>query len=95
MKTIWLREEIFKRDIQLNKINTAKQLGHKVSQELFSNISERRSWDGNSFHSLIRIRTLNIRFQSQEGVLYQVVYLVLYCRFLGGKGTPGMFNPVL
>ncbi len=26
-----------------------------VSQELFSNISKRRSWDGNSFHSLIRI----------------------------------------
>ena len=28
-------------------------------------------------------------------MLYQVVYLVLYCWFLGGKGTPGMFDPVL
>jgi hypothetical protein len=28
-------------------------------------------------------------------VLYQVISLVFYCRFLGGKGTPGMFNPVL
>ncbi len=31
-----------------------------------------------------------------EGVLlYQVIFLVLYCRFLGGKGTSGMFDPVL
>ncbi len=67
----------------------------KVSQKLFSNISKRRSRDGNSFYSLVRIRTLNIRFQSREGVLYQVIYLVLYCWFLGGKGTPGMFDPVL
>ena len=63
------------------------------------NISERRSWDGNSRHSLIRIRALNIRFQSREGVLYQVVDLVLYYVLLGiylrGKGTPGMFDPVL
>jgi hypothetical protein len=99
IKTIWFCEEIFKRDIQLNKIDTVEQLGDiftpKVSQELFSNISKRRSWDGSSFHSLIRIRTLNIRFQSQEGVLYQVIFLVLYCWFLGGKCTPGMFYPVL
>jgi hypothetical protein len=27
IKTIWFREEIFKRDIQLNKIDTVKQLG--------------------------------------------------------------------
>jgi hypothetical protein len=27
IKTIWFREEIFKRDIQLNKIDTAKRLG--------------------------------------------------------------------
>jgi hypothetical protein len=27
IKTIWFREEIFKRNIQLNKINTVKQLG--------------------------------------------------------------------
>jgi hypothetical protein len=26
-KTIWFREEIFKRDIQMNKIDTAQQLG--------------------------------------------------------------------
>ncbi len=27
IKTIWFREEIFKRDVQLHKINTVKQLG--------------------------------------------------------------------
>ncbi len=27
IKTIWFREEIFKRDIQLNKIDTVEQLG--------------------------------------------------------------------
>jgi hypothetical protein len=27
IKTIWFREEILKRDIQLNKVNTVKQLG--------------------------------------------------------------------
>ncbi len=27
IKTIWFREKIFKRDIQLNKINTVEQLG--------------------------------------------------------------------
>ncbi len=27
IKTIWFCEEIFKRDIKLNKINTVKQLG--------------------------------------------------------------------
>jgi hypothetical protein len=27
IKTFWFHEEIFKRDIQLNKINTVKQLG--------------------------------------------------------------------
>ncbi len=94
IKTIWFREEIFKRDIQLNKINTVEQLGDiftKGLTRLILNISKRRSWDGNSFLSLIRIQTLNIRLQSQEGVLYQVIYLVLYCWFLGGKGTPSMF----
>jgi hypothetical protein len=58
IKTIWFHEEIFKRDIQLNKINTVEQLGEvftKVSQELFSNMSKGRSWSGNSFHYLNRI----------------------------------------
>ena len=27
IKTIWFREEIFKRDVQLHKINTVEQLG--------------------------------------------------------------------
>jgi len=27
IKTIWIREEIFKRDVQLHKIDTAEQLG--------------------------------------------------------------------
>jgi len=27
IKTIWFREEIFKRDVQLHKIDTVKQLG--------------------------------------------------------------------
>ncbi len=37
-----------------------------------------------SFHSL-KIQTLNIRFQSREGVLYQVINLVLYYRVIGVK----------
>ncbi len=98
IKTIWFRER-FSREIsnqtKLTQLNNCKTFSPKVSQELFSNISERRSWDGNSFHSLIWIRTLNIRFQPQEGVLYQVIFTVLYCWFLGGKGNPGMLDPVL
>ncbi len=31
----------------------------------------------------------------EDTLLYQVIHLVLYCWFLGGKGTPGMFDPVL
>jgi hypothetical protein len=34
-------------------------------------------------------------YDSDHAVLYQVIFLVLYCWFLGGKGTPGMFNPGL
>ena len=60
----------------------------KVSLELFLNISKRRSRNGNSLHSLIRIRALDIRFQSREGVLYQVIYLVLYCWVYSGVKVP-------
>ncbi len=28
-------------------------------------------------------------------LLYQVIFLVLYCQFLWGKGTLSMFDPVL
>jgi hypothetical protein len=34
IKTIWFREEIFKRDIQLNKIDTVKQLGDIFTKDL-------------------------------------------------------------
>ncbi len=85
IKTIRIHEDNFKRDIQLNKINTVEQLGDiftkGLTQMLFLNIYKRRSWDGNSLHSLIRIQALNIKFQSQEGVLYQVINLVLHCLF--------------
>jgi hypothetical protein len=63
IKTIWFREEIFKRNIQLNKStqsNNWETSSQKVSQGLFLNISKRRSWNGNSRHSLIRIRASNI-----------------------------------
>ena len=36
LKTIWFREEIFKRDIQLNKIDTVEQLGHIFTKGLTS-----------------------------------------------------------
>jgi hypothetical protein len=34
IKTIWFGEEIFKRDIQLNKINTVEQLGDIFTKNL-------------------------------------------------------------
>ncbi len=74
IKTIWFREEIFKSGIQLIKIDTINQLGEsslKVSQKLFSNTSEKKSWDGIVIpHSLTIFRSLNSRFQSRGGVLY-------------------------
>ncbi len=66
---------------KLTQSNIWEIFSPKISQELFLNISKRRSWDGNSLHSLIRIWALNIRFQSREGVLYQLINLVLYCQF--------------
>ena len=49
IETIWFREEIFKRGIQLQKIDTIEQLGDIFTKGLYLNISERKSWDGNSF----------------------------------------------
>ncbi len=34
IKTIWLCEDIFKRDIQLNKIDTVEQLGDIFTKDL-------------------------------------------------------------
>jgi hypothetical protein len=52
IKTVWFREEVFKRDVQLLKIDTANNwvisLRKKVSYVLFLNISGRRLWDCNS-----------------------------------------------
>ncbi len=51
IKTIWFREEIFKRDVQLHKINTVEQLGDIFTKGLTHfvlNISGRRLRDGNS-----------------------------------------------
>ena len=51
IKTIWFCEEIFKRNVQLHKINTVKQLGDIFRKGLtcvFLNIFRRRSWYGNS-----------------------------------------------
>jgi hypothetical protein len=45
IKTIWFREEIFKRDVQLHKIDTVKQLGDIFTKSLTRfvlNISRRR-----------------------------------------------------
>jgi hypothetical protein len=45
IKTIWFREEIFKRDVQLHKIDTVKQLGDIFTKSLTRfvlNISGRR-----------------------------------------------------
>ncbi len=43
------------------------------------------------FDSLIGVKIAGRRFYCSCLVLYQVISLVLYCRFLGGKGTPRMF----
>ncbi len=40
IKTIWFREEIFKRDIQLNKIDTVKQLGDVFTKGLMRVVFE-------------------------------------------------------
>jgi len=45
IKTVWFREEIFKRDMQLHKIDTVKQLGDIFTKSLTCfvlNISGRR-----------------------------------------------------
>ena len=51
IKTIWFREEIFKRDVQLLKIDTAEQLGDIFTKGLTRFVFEylrKRLWDGNS-----------------------------------------------
>ncbi len=48
-----------------------------------------------------RIKSINpvigdgLQDVKEHFLLYQVIFLVLYCWFLGGKGTPSMFTPVL
>jgi hypothetical protein len=64
IKTIWFREEIFKRGIKLNKINTIEQLGDIFTKGLSRVVFEylrKRIVVCYSFHSL-KIRILNIRF---------------------------------
>jgi hypothetical protein len=87
IKTIWFCEEIVKRGIKLNKIDTVEQLGDIFTKGLTRVVFEylrKKIMGWQSQHSL-KIPTLNIRFQSQEGVLYQIINLVLYYRVIGVK----------
>jgi hypothetical protein len=65
IKTIWFSEEIFKRDIELNKINTVEQLGTfspKVSEELFLNTSKRRSCIRDPRMDGVKLESATIKF---------------------------------
>jgi hypothetical protein len=48
-----------------------------------------------SFNNTIKSNLSLITVLFEDLLLYQVIFLVLYCLFFGGKGTPGMFDPVL
>ena len=56
----------------------------------------RRLWTTMNFAPAKNAKIIRVCAKLHNYVmLYQVIYLVLYCWFLGGKGTPGMFDPVL
>ncbi len=48
-----------------------------------------------SFNNTIKSNLSIITVLFEDLLLYQVIFLVLYCWFFEGKGTPGMFDPVL